>query len=89
VTNGTGTIRYADASRAGDLATVAVEIDRASTESGVYPVVLISYLNYVISPEGQRRSSRNQVNSAAVPSRVGAPFTCRSPTTAEVVTCAA
>jgi phosphate transport system substrate-binding protein len=44
VTNGTGTIGYADASRAGNLGTVAVEIDRASTESGVYPVVLISYL---------------------------------------------
>ncbi|MBH0053435.1 MULTISPECIES: phosphate ABC transporter substrate-binding protein PstS [unclassified Salinibacterium] len=78
VTNGTGTIGYADASRAGDLGTVAVkvgdeyvsyspeaaaaivdvspfgegrgdtdfavEIDRASTASGVYPVVLISYL---------------------------------------------
>jgi len=78
VTNGTGTIGYADASRAGDLGTIAVkvgeeyvsyspeaaaaivdvspfgegrgptdlavEIDRASTASGVYPVVLISYL---------------------------------------------
>ncbi|CAO1653184.1 phosphate ABC transporter substrate-binding protein PstS [Salinibacterium sp. NSLL150] len=78
VTNGTGTIGYADASRAGDLGTVAVkvgdeyvsysaeaaaaivdvspfgegrgdtdfavDIDRASTASGVYPVVLISYL---------------------------------------------
>lgn len=78
VANGTGTIGYADASRAGDLGTVAVkvgeeyvayspeaaaaivdvspfgedrgptdfavEIDRASTASGVYPVVLISYL---------------------------------------------
>ena len=78
VTNGTGTIGYADASRAGDLGTVAVkvgeeyvpyspeaaaaivdvspfgenrgptdlavEIDRASTAAGVYPVVLISYL---------------------------------------------
>ncbi|WP_353987390.1 phosphate ABC transporter substrate-binding protein PstS [Ruicaihuangia caeni] len=78
VTNGTGTIGYADASRAGDLGTVAVkvgdeyvpysaeaaaatvdasplvegrgegdlaiELDRASTESGVYPIVLISYL---------------------------------------------
>ncbi len=78
VTNGTGTIGYADASRAGDLGTVAVkvgdeyvpysaeaaaaivdaspaaegrgegdlaiELDRASTEAGVYPIVLISYL---------------------------------------------
>lgn len=78
VTNGTGTIGYADASRAGDLGTVAVKVgdeyvpyspeaaaaivdaspfaegrgetdlavnlDRASKESGVYPVVLISYL---------------------------------------------
>jgi phosphate transport system substrate-binding protein len=78
VTNGTGTIGYADASRAGELGTVAVkvgdeyveysaeaaaaivdvspfgenrgptdlavEIDRASTAAGVYPVVLISYL---------------------------------------------
>lgn len=78
VTNGTGTIGYADASRAGDLGTVAVkvgdeyvpyspeaaaaivdaspfvegrgefdfavELERDSTESGVYPVVLISYL---------------------------------------------
>lgn len=78
VTNGTGTIGYADASRAGDLGTVAVqvgdefvsyspeaaaaivdaspfaegraegdlaiEIDRTSTEAGVYPVVLVSYL---------------------------------------------
>jgi len=78
VTNGTGTIGYADASRAGDLGTVAVKVgdeyvpyspeaaaaivdaspfaegrgetdlavnlDRASAESGVYPVVLISYL---------------------------------------------
>ncbi|MBH0053434.1 phosphate ABC transporter substrate-binding protein PstS [Salinibacterium sp. SWN139] len=78
VTNGTGTIGYADASRAGDLGVVAVkvgdeyvpyspeaaaaivdaspfaegrgetdfavEIDRATEESGVYPVVLISYL---------------------------------------------
>ena len=78
VTNGTGTIGYADASRAGDLGTVAVkvgdeyvpyspeaaaaivdaspfaegrgetdfavELDRASDASGVYPVVLISYL---------------------------------------------
>ncbi|MEV8253278.1 phosphate ABC transporter substrate-binding protein PstS [Rhodoglobus sp. NPDC076762] len=78
VSNGTGTIGYADASRAGDLGTVAVkvgdeyvpyspeaaaaivdaspfaegrgetdfavELDRASDASGVYPVVLISYL---------------------------------------------
>jgi len=78
VTNGTGTIGYADASRAGDLGTVAVKVgdeyvpyspeaaaaivdaspfvegrgefdfavqlERDSTESGVYPVVLISYL---------------------------------------------
>ncbi|MET0844288.1 MAG: phosphate ABC transporter substrate-binding protein PstS [Mycetocola sp.] len=78
VTNGTGTIGYADASRAGDLGTVsikvgdeyvpysaeaaaaivdaspaaegrsegdlAIELDRASTEAGVYPIVLISYL---------------------------------------------
>jgi len=78
VTNGTGTIGYADASRAGDLGIVAVkvgdeyvpyspeaaaaivdaspfaegrgetdfavELDRASDASGVYPVVLISYL---------------------------------------------
>ncbi|MGZ0211794.1 MAG: phosphate ABC transporter substrate-binding protein PstS [Actinomycetales bacterium] len=78
VTNGTGTIGYADASRVGELGTVAVkvgddyvpyspeaaaaivdvspfgegrgetdfavDIDRASTASGVYPVVLISYL---------------------------------------------
>ncbi|MGV8857860.1 phosphate ABC transporter substrate-binding protein PstS [Rhodoglobus sp.] len=78
VTNGTGTIGYADASRAGDLGTVAVKVgdeyvpyspeaaaaivdaspfaegrgdtdlavnlDRASDASGVYPVVLISYL---------------------------------------------
>ncbi|WP_407663481.1 phosphate ABC transporter substrate-binding protein PstS [Microcella flavibacter] len=78
VTNGTGTIGYADASRAGDLGTVAVqvgeeyvpfspeaaaavvdasafvegrgegdlaiELDRATDESGVYPVVLVSYL---------------------------------------------
>lgn len=77
VTNGTGTIGYADASRAGDLGTVAVqvgdefvpyspeaaaaivdaspfvegrpdgdlsiELDRASTESGVYPIVLVAY----------------------------------------------
>lgn len=78
VTNGTGTVGYADASRAGDLGTVAVqvgddfveyspeaaaaivdaspfaegraegdlaiEIDRTSTEAGVYPIVLVSYL---------------------------------------------
>ncbi|MFP7762085.1 phosphate ABC transporter substrate-binding protein PstS [Marisediminicola sp. LYQ134] len=78
VTNGTGTIGYADASQAGDLGTVAVqvgdefveysaeaaaaivdaspfvegredgdlaiELDRESTEAGVYPIVLISYL---------------------------------------------
>ncbi|SEB97076.1 phosphate ABC transporter substrate-binding protein, PhoT family [Paramicrobacterium humi] len=78
VTSGTGTIGYADASRAGDLGTVsvkvgddyvpysaeaaaaivdaspfadgredgdlAIELDRASTESGVYPIVLVSYL---------------------------------------------
>ncbi|CAG7603971.1 phosphate ABC transporter substrate-binding protein PstS [Leucobacter soli] len=78
VTNGVGTIGYADASRAGDLGTVkikvgeefvayspeaaaaivdhsslesgrgtndlAVELDRTSTESGVYPIVLVSYL---------------------------------------------
>ncbi|GAA1810059.1 phosphate ABC transporter substrate-binding protein PstS [Agromyces neolithicus] len=78
VTNGTGTIGYADASRAGDLGTVAVqvgdefveyspeaaaaivdaspfvegradgdlaiELDRISTEAGVYPIVLVSYL---------------------------------------------
>ncbi len=80
VTNGVGTIGYADASRAGDLGTVAVKIgdeyvpyspeaaaaivdaspadsegergetdlaiaiDRASVESGVYPIVLVSYL---------------------------------------------
>lgn len=77
VTNGTGTIGYADASRAGDLGTVAVqvgdefvpyspeaaaaivdaspfvegrpdgdlsiELDRASTEAGVYPIVLVAY----------------------------------------------
>ncbi|MGC5077149.1 phosphate ABC transporter substrate-binding protein PstS [Agrococcus sp. DT81.2] len=77
VTNGTNTIGYADASRAGDLGTVAlkvgeeyvpftaeaaaaavdvsprvegrhegdlaVELDRTSTEAGVYPLVLISY----------------------------------------------
>ena len=78
VTNGTGTVGYADASRAGDLGTVAVqvgdefvsyspeaaaaivdaspfaegraegdlaiELDRTSTEAGVYPIVLVSYL---------------------------------------------
>ena len=78
VRNGTGTIGYADASRAGTLGTVAVrvgeqyvpyspeaaaaivdvsplaegrgefdfavELDRATTEAGVYPVVLVSYL---------------------------------------------
>ncbi|WP_167043288.1 phosphate ABC transporter substrate-binding protein PstS [Salinibacterium sp. ZJ454] len=78
VTNGNGTIGYADASRAGDLGTVAVkvgdeyvpysaeaaaaivdaspfvegrgetdlaiELDRSSTEAGVYPIVLVSYL---------------------------------------------
>ena len=78
VTNGTGTIGYADASRAGDLGVasiqvgdefvsyspeaaaaivdaspeeegrtegdIAIEIDRTSTESGVYPIVLVSYL---------------------------------------------
>src|SRR5690606_17208823 len=78
VTSGTGTIGYADASRAGDLGTVAIkvgeeyvpysakaaaaivdaspaaegrsegdlaiELDRTSTEAGVYPIVLISYL---------------------------------------------
>jgi phosphate transport system substrate-binding protein len=78
VTNGTGTIGYADASRAGDLGTVAVkvgdefvpyspeaaaaivdaspfvegraegdlaiELDRTSSEAGVYPIVLVSYL---------------------------------------------
>ncbi len=78
VTNGTGTIGYADASRAGDLGTVAVKVgdeyvpyspeaaaaivdaspleegraefdlavslERDSTASGVYPIVLISYL---------------------------------------------
>ncbi|MCR8670941.1 phosphate ABC transporter substrate-binding protein PstS [Agrococcus sp. HG114] len=77
VTNGTNTIGYADASRAGDLGTVAlkvgeeyvpfsaeaaaaavdasprvegrhegdiaVELDRTTTEAGVYPLVLISY----------------------------------------------
>lgn len=78
VTNGTGTIGYADASRAGELGTVAVKVgeeyvpyspeaaaaivdaspledgrgefdlavalERDSTASGVYPIVLISYL---------------------------------------------
>ncbi|QPZ37388.1 phosphate ABC transporter substrate-binding protein PstS [Paramicrobacterium chengjingii] len=78
VSNGTGTIGYADASRAGDLGTVAVkvgdeyvpysaeaaaaivdaspfaegredgdlaiELDRSTTESGAYPIVLVSYL---------------------------------------------
>ncbi|GAB2978788.1 phosphate ABC transporter substrate-binding protein PstS [Frigoribacterium salinisoli] len=78
VSNGTGTIGYADASRAGDLGVakikvgdefvtyspegaaaivdaspeeegrtegdIAIEIDRSSTESGVYPIVLVSYL---------------------------------------------
>jgi len=78
VTNGTGTIGYADASRAGDLGTVAVQVggefvpfspeaaaaivdasprvdgraagdlainlDRASEEVGVYPIVLVSYI---------------------------------------------
>ncbi len=78
VSNGVGTIGYADASRAGDLGTVsvkvgeefveyspeaaaavvdassleegrtdhdlAVELDRASTAQGVYPIVLVSYL---------------------------------------------
>ncbi|MET1051259.1 MAG: phosphate ABC transporter substrate-binding protein PstS [Mycetocola sp.] len=78
VTGGTGTIGYADASRAGDLGTVSIKVgeeyvpysaeaaaaivdaspavegrgegdlaialDRASTEAGVYPIVLISYL---------------------------------------------
>lgn len=78
VRNGTGTITYLDASRAGDLGVVAVkvdqdyvpysadaaaaivdaspiaagrdegdlaiEIDRTSTETGVYPIVLISYI---------------------------------------------
>lgn len=78
VTNGTGTIGYADASRAGDLGTVAVKVgdeyvpyspeaaaaivdaspleegrgefdlavalERDSTASGVYPIVLVSYL---------------------------------------------
>jgi phosphate transport system substrate-binding protein len=78
VTNGSGTIGYADASRAGELGVakikvgeefveyspeaaaaivdaspeaegreendIAFEIDRTSTESGVYPIVLVSYL---------------------------------------------
>lgn len=78
VTNGTGTIGYVDASRAGDFGLVsvkvgeeyvpysaeaaaaivdasprvegrgetdmAIEIDRATEEAGVYPIVLISYL---------------------------------------------
>ena len=78
VRNGTGTIGYADASRAGDLGVVsvkvggeyvpyssdaaaaivdvspfvegrsagdlAIELERTSAESGVYPIVLISYL---------------------------------------------
>jgi phosphate transport system substrate-binding protein len=78
VTEGTGTIGYADASAAGDLGVVsvqvgeefnapsaegaaqvvanspalegaeesdmAVELDRATTESGSYPVILVSYL---------------------------------------------
>lgn len=78
VTNGVGTIGYADASRAGDLGTVAIQVgdefvsyspeaaaaivdasaveegrsahdiaiklDRASEEAGVYPIVLVSYL---------------------------------------------
>ncbi|MFT4232840.1 MAG: phosphate ABC transporter substrate-binding protein PstS [Leucobacter sp.] len=78
VTNGVGTIGYADASRAGDLGTVeikvgdeyvgyspeaaaaivdaspleegrsdhdlAIKLDRTSTEAGVYPIVLVSYL---------------------------------------------
>jgi phosphate transport system substrate-binding protein len=78
VTNGNGTIGYADASRAGDLGVakikvgeefveyspeaaaaivdaspeaegraendIAFEIDRTSTEAGVYPIVLVSYL---------------------------------------------
>ncbi|WP_437582451.1 phosphate ABC transporter substrate-binding protein PstS [Paramicrobacterium sp. CJ85] len=78
VSNGTGTIGYADASRAGELGTVsvkvgeeyvpysaeaaaaivdaspfaegredgdlAIELDRTSSESGVYPIVLVSYL---------------------------------------------
>lgn len=78
VTNGQGTIGYADASRAGDLGTVkvkvgdefvaytaeaaaavvdvspveegrgandiAIQLDRTSSEAGVYPIVLVSYL---------------------------------------------
>ncbi|UOQ56348.1 phosphate ABC transporter substrate-binding protein PstS [Leucobacter allii] len=78
VTNGTGTIGYADASQAGELGTVeikvgeeyvayspeaaaaivdaspleegrtdhdlAIALDRTSTEAGVYPIVLVSYL---------------------------------------------
>ncbi len=78
VTNGNGTIGYADASRAGELGVakikvgeefveyspeaaaaivdaspeaegreendIAFEIDRTSTEAGVYPIVLVSYL---------------------------------------------
>lgn len=78
VTNGTGTVGYADASRAGDLGTVsikvgdeyvsyspeaaaavvdasplaegrsegdlAIEVDHATEEAGVYPIVLVSYL---------------------------------------------
>ena len=78
VTNGVGTIGYADASRAGDLGTVeikvgdeyvayspeaaaaivdaspveegrtdhdiAIKLDRTSSEAGVYPIVLVSYL---------------------------------------------
>lgn len=78
VSNGVGTIGYADASKAGDLGTVkikvgeefveytpeaasaivdastlesgrtdhdlAIELDRTSTEAGVYPIVLVSYL---------------------------------------------
>ena len=78
VTNGVGMIGYADASRAGDLGTVAVKVgdefvpyspeaaaavvdaseiesgrtahdiaiklDRTSSEAGVYPIVLVSYL---------------------------------------------
>jgi phosphate transport system substrate-binding protein len=78
VTNGVGTIGYADASRAGELSTVeikvgdeyvayspeaaaavidaspqeegrtandlAIEVDRATTEAGTYPIVLLSYL---------------------------------------------
>lgn len=78
VTNGKGTIGYADSSKAGDLGTVkvkvgdayvehspegasavvdaspveegrgandiAIKLDRTSTEAGVYPIVLVSYL---------------------------------------------